>query len=142
MFHCSLMWYICKSINIVVTTCLFLSLYHVWCVLVFPSLSYTNMHILNIMVVVQMCSNKVWEFSLLQGLHSIALPSFVRISLSISELHQCAYSHCSFLWCEKCIVYQQVIRILVSYHLTLPVYHVSCIQAFRYESYTNMHALF
>ena len=37
------MWYI----YIVVTTCSFrgtLSLYHVWCVSAFPSLSYTNMH--------------------------------------------------------------------------------------------------
>ena len=25
-------------------------------------------------------------------------------------------SHCSLLWCEKGIVYQQVIRMLVSYH--------------------------
>ena len=38
---------------------------------------------------------------------------FVR---AISELHQCAYS---LLWCEKGIVYQQVIGILVSYHICL-----------------------
>ena len=43
----------------------------------------------------------------IQGLHSIAQPSFVHVSLSISELHEHAYSHCSLLWCEKGIVYQQ-----------------------------------
>ena len=32
---------------------------------------------------------------------------------AISEFHQCAYSHCFLLWCEKGIVYQQVIGILV-----------------------------
>ena len=48
-------------------------------------LSYTNMHI-------PCC---------LQGLHSIALPHFVRVSLSISELHEHVYSHCSLLWCKK-----------------------------------------
>ena len=52
----------------------------------------------------------------LQGLHSIAQPSFVHVSLSISELHEHAYSHCSLLWCEKDIIYQQVIGVLVSYH--------------------------
>ena len=49
-----------------------------------------------------------------QGLHSIAQPSFVHVSFSISELHEHAYSHCSLLWYEK--VYQQVIRMLASYH--------------------------
>ena len=56
------------------------------------------------------------KYENLQGLHSIAQPSFVHVSLSISELHEHAYSHCSLLWCEKGIVYQQVIRVLVSYH--------------------------
>ena len=42
-----------------------------------------------------MFTNKEWEFNLLQGLHSIAQPSFVRVSLSISKLHEHAYSHCS-----------------------------------------------
>ena len=33
---------------------------------------------------------------------AIAQPSFVRVSLSISELiHEHAYFHCSLLWCEK-----------------------------------------
>ena len=47
-------------------------------------------------------TNKVWEFNLLQGLHSIAQPSFVHVSLSISELHvrEHAYSHC-FCWGAK-----------------------------------------
>ena len=56
-------------------------------------------------------TNKVWEFNLLQGLHSIAQLSFVRVSLSISELHEHAYSYCSLLWCEKGIV-----SVLVLYH--------------------------
>ena len=54
-------------------------------------------------------TNKVWEFNLLQGLHFIALPSFMYVSRYKHE-----YSHCYLLWCEKGIVY--VIRILVSYH--------------------------
>ena len=49
-------------------------------------------------------TNKVWEFN-----YSIAPPSYIRVSLSISELHQRAYSHCSLSWCEKGIAYQQVI---------------------------------
>ena len=72
-----------------------LSLYHVWCVSVFPSLSYTNMHIPYCFCCGTMFTNKEWEFNLLQGLHSIAQPSFVRVSLSISKLHEHAYSHCS-----------------------------------------------
>ena len=52
---------------------------------------------------------------------------------------QHAYSQCSLLWCENGIVDQQVIGTLVSYHESLPVYKVSYIEAFRYESYTNMH---
>ena len=42
--------------------------------------------------------------------------------------HTC--SHCFLLWCEKGIVYQQVIRMLVSYQYILPVYQVSCILTF------------
>ena len=80
-----------------------LSLYHVGCVSVFPSLSYTNMHI-------PYCLPTKYG-----NLHSLAQPSFVYVSLSISELHEQAYFHCSFLWCEKG-VYQQFIRIVVSYH--------------------------
>ena len=44
------------------------------------------------------------------------------------QLHKHAHSHCSLLWCEQGIVYQQVIRKLVSY---LPVYQVSYTQTFR-----------
>ena len=51
----------------------------------------------------------------IQGLHFIAQPSFAYVSLSISELHEHAYYHCPLLWCEKGIVYQQVIGTLVSY---------------------------
>ena len=44
------------------------------------------------------------------------LQSFMHLSILVSELHKDAYSHCSLLWCEKGIVYQQVIKMLVSYH--------------------------
>ena len=44
------------------------------------------------------------------------LQSFVHPSILVRELHKDAYSHCCLLWCEKGIVYQQVIRMLVSYH--------------------------
>ena len=64
-------------------------------------------------------TKKVWKFNLLQSLHSIVLPSFVHVSFSISELHQRAYSHCSLLWCKKGIIYQQDIRILMSYPIYL-----------------------
>ena len=42
----------------------------------------------------------------------------------------CMFTLFSLLWYEKSIVYQQVIRTLVSYQYSLPVYQVSCIQAF------------
>ena len=44
------------------------------------------------------------------------LQSLMHPSILVRELHNYAYSHCSFLWCEKGIVYQQVIRMLVSYY--------------------------
>ena len=44
------------------------------------------------------------------------LQSFMHPSILVRELHKDAYSHCSLLWCENGIVYQQVIRMLVSYH--------------------------
>ena len=44
------------------------------------------------------------------------LQSFMHPSILVSELHKDAYSHCSLFWCEKGIVYQQVIKMLVSYH--------------------------
>ena len=44
------------------------------------------------------------------------LQSFMYLSILVRELHKDAYSHCCLLWCEKGIVYQQVIRMLVSYH--------------------------
>ena len=68
-------------------------------------------------VVVRMCIESMGILFVTRfELHSIAQPGFVRVSLSISELHEHAYSHCSLLWCEKGTVYQQVIRVLVSYH--------------------------
>ena len=51
-------------------------------------------------------TNKLWK--LVKGfLHSIALPNFVHVSLSIGELHEDVSSHCSLLWYEKRFVYQQ-----------------------------------
>ena len=44
------------------------------------------------------------------------LQSFMHPSILVRELHKDAYSHCSLLWREKGIVYQQVIRMLVSCH--------------------------
>ena len=44
------------------------------------------------------------------------LQSFMHPSILVRELHKDAYSHCCLLWCENGIVYQQVIRMLVSYH--------------------------
>ena len=44
------------------------------------------------------------------------LQSFMHPSILVRELHKHAYSHCCLLWCEKGIVYKQVIRMLVSYH--------------------------
>ena len=45
-----------------------------------------------------------------------SLQSFMHPSIVVRELHKDAYSHCCLLWCEKGIVYQQVIRMLVSHH--------------------------
>ena len=44
------------------------------------------------------------------------LQSFMHSSILVRELHKDAYSHCCLFWREKGIVYQQVIRMLVSYH--------------------------
>ena len=41
------------------------------------------------------------------------LQSFMHPSILVRELHKDAYSHCCLLWCEKGIVYQQVIRMLM-----------------------------
>ena len=40
----------------------------------------------------------------------------VRYNEKLAMLGGADCSHCSFLWCENVIVYQQVIRMLVSYH--------------------------
>ena len=44
------------------------------------------------------------------------LQSFMHPNILVRELHKDAYTHCCLLWCEKGIVYQQVIRMLVLYH--------------------------
>ena len=62
------------------------------------------------------------------SLISTCVESFIHLGKRVTQ-HAC--SHCSLLWCEKGIVYQQVIRVSVSYHEALPVYQVSYIQAFR-----------
>ena len=41
---------------------------------------------------------------------------FVVSNVIASRGFSIACSHCSLLWCENGIVYQQVIRMLVSYH--------------------------
>ena len=48
--------------------------------------------------------------------HIINPQSFTHQSIQVRELDKHACSHCSLLWCENGIVYQQVIRMLVSYH--------------------------
>ena len=69
-------------------------------------------------------TNKLME--LVKGfLHSIALPNFVVVSLSVSELHENTSSHCSLLWYEKGFVYQQIITTLVISRETLPLYQFS-----------------
>ena len=61
---------------------------------------------------------------------------FIHLSKRVTQ-HAC--SHCSLLWCEKGIVYQQVMKMLVSYHNPLHVYKVSYIQPF---TQTRMFTLF
>ena len=67
-------------------------------------------------------TNKVY-----MGICILLLNQVSCVSVSISELHKHAYCHCSLLWCEKGIVYQQVIRVLVSYHkgLLFTKFHTS-----------------
>ena len=48
--------------------------------------------------------------------HTTAVPNIVCISHSISELQEHAFSHCSLLWYRKGIVYQQIIKMLMSNH--------------------------
>ena len=47
---------------------------------------------------------------------STIVPSIVCISLFISELQEHTSSHCSLLWYRKGIVYQQIIKTVVSNH--------------------------
>ena len=46
----------------------------------------------------------------------ICLQSSIHPSIYVRKLRKHACSHCSLLWCENGIVYQQVIGMLVSYH--------------------------
>ena len=54
---------------------------------------------------------------------STIVPNIVCISLFISELQEYASSHCSLLRYGKGIVYQQIIKTVVS---NLPLYKVLC----------------
>ena len=66
------------------------------------------MHIYHILLWYErvLFTNKVWEFN------SIAQPSFVRVSLSISELHKHAYSHFSLLCGAKRLFTKKLSRVL------------------------------
>ena len=59
-------------------------------------------------------TNKLWESCC--EIYSTIVPNIVCISLFISELQEYASSHCSLLWYEKSIVYQQIIKTVVSNH--------------------------
>ena len=69
-----------------------LCLFHVWCVLVFPS--YTellNMPICIVLVVVCIVYQQIMWVLLCNFGHSIALANIVYVSLSISELHRALF---------------------------------------------------
>ena len=62
------------------------------------------------------CASPIFHFEI--GDFSVYLsPHFFVVSNVIaSRGFSIACSHCSLLWCENGIVYQQVIRTFVSYH--------------------------
>ena len=75
-----------------------LSLYHAWCVSVFPSLSYTNMHTpscfcfgMNVYCLPTKYENLICYKVCILLLNQV----------SISELHEHAYSHCFFIGVRK-----------------------------------------
>ena len=112
---------------------LYLCTMHVWCVSVFPSLSYTNMHIPYCFCCggykCVLSTNKLWELNLLQGMHSMAQLSFVRKSLFISELHEHAYSHCSLLWCKMGVFLPTIYQIVG----VVSLFH-TCLQSLTHPS--------
>ena len=67
-------------------------------------------------------TNKLWKlcYEIFAILRCTKI-NIVCISLSISELQEHASSHCSLLWHGKGIVYQQIIKLLVSTLYTLPL---------------------
>ena len=85
--------------------------------LVFPLVSYVNMHIPTVFccgVKRVLFTNKLSEY----WRHIINPYLFTKFYTSKhlgKSVTQHACSHCSLLWCEKGIVYQQVIRTLASY---------------------------
>ena len=80
-----------------------------------------------VLVVVRKCVVYInYENIVMRLWYSIARPNILCISLSISELHEHTSLHCSLLWYEKGIVYQQIITRGVSNYWTLLLYHVSC----------------
>ena len=105
-----------KYENLICYKICILLLNQVLCMSVFPLVSYMNMHI----PIVLCCgakrvlfTNRLSEY----WCHIIKPYLFTKFHISKHlELHKHACSHCSLLWCEKGIVYQQVIRVLVSYH--------------------------
>ena len=124
--RCSLMWCVHKCIanhdNNVVTTlleycCQCLSLYQVWSVLVFPSLSYTNMPISIVLALIRKCIIYPTNYgNLVRFLTWCCTKYSVCISVSIIELLEHASFHCSLLWYRTGIVYQQIIKTIVSNH--------------------------
>ena len=79
----------------------------------FPSLSYTNMPISIVLVLVHCLPTNYGNHVVL---YSTIVPNIVCISLFISELHKYASSHCALLWYGKGIVYRQIIKTVVSNH--------------------------
>ena len=79
----------------------------------YVSVLFTELHkhtFLIVLVVVRKCIVYInYENIVMRLWHSIAGPNIVYISLSISELHERASPHCSLLWYENGIVYQQII---------------------------------
>ena len=61
------------------------------------------------------CASPIFHFEI--GDFSVYLsPHFLWSAMIASRGFFIACSHCSLLWCENSIVYQQVIRTFVSYH--------------------------
>ena len=115
-----------KYENLICYKVCILLLNQVWYMSVFPLVSYMNMHI----PIFCCCGAKRVLFTnkLSEYWCRIINPYLFTKFYTFTQ-HAC--SHCSLLWCEKGIVYQQVMKMMVSYHKPLHVYKVSYIQEFR-----------